>query len=107
MAEHLLLEGYKDASAVLLGAVREDTLRKVAESHSIKTTGPKGNNLTIDPLSNEIAKAGIFGPLVKKQITSWANLRNDAAHGHFDQYDEAQVKQMLMFVQKFCADYLQ
>ena len=44
--------------------------------------------------------------LVQKQITTWANLRNDAAHGHFAKYDQDQVKQMLLFVQKFCADYL-
>jgi len=53
-----------------------------------------------------LAKAGAYGALVQKQITSWANLRNDAAHGHFAKYDVDQVRQMLLFTQKFCADYL-
>jgi hypothetical protein len=106
MAEHLLDEGYKDASAVILGAVLEDSLRKVADAHGIATVGSKGQPLTIDPLNVAICKAGIYGPLVQKQVTSRANLRNDAAHGHLGDYDEAQVKQMLLFVQKFCADYL-
>lgn len=106
MAEHLLDEGYKDASAVLLGAVLEDSLRKIAGSHSVPTVGPNGKPLTMDPLNVSIAKATVYGPLVQKQITSWANLRNDAAHGHFSKYDAAQVRQMLAFVQKFCADYL-
>ena len=106
MAEHLLGEGYKDATAVLLGAVLEDSLRKIADAHSVSTVGPKGQPLTLDPMNVTLAKKGIYGPLVQKQITSWANLRNDAAHGHFVNYDADQVKQMLHFVQKFCADYL-
>ncbi|MGC2457044.1 MAG: hypothetical protein WA435_03505 [Gallionellaceae bacterium] len=106
MAEHLLGEGYKDASAVLLGAVLEDSLRKIADANGVPTAGSKGQPLTLDPLNVALVKKEVYGPLVQKQITSWANLRNDAAHGHFTNYDAAQVKQMLFFVQKFCADFL-
>ena len=106
MAEHLLNVGYKDASAVIIGAVLEDSLRKIAEASGISVTNQNGKAFTIDPLNIEVSKQGIYGPLVQKQVTSWANLRNDAAHGHFNKYDESQVKHMLLFVQKFCADYL-
>jgi hypothetical protein len=106
MAAHLLGEGYKDASAVLLGATLEDSLRKIAEARSIPTNTPAGKPLTIDPMNIALAKDEAYGPLVQKQVTTWANLRNDAAHGHFERYDNEQVKQMLLFVQKFCADYL-
>lgn len=106
MAERLLNEGYKDAAAVILGAVLEDSLRKVADTAGVPVIGPKGKPLTLDPLNAEVSKQGVYGPLVQKQVTSWANLRNDAAHGHFDKYDDTQVKHMLLFVQKFCADYL-
>jgi hypothetical protein len=107
MAEHLLNEGYKDAAAVLLGAVLEDSLRKLSLSRELSTTSAHGKLLTIDPLNVALAKDGAYGPLVQKQVTTWANLRNDAAHGHFAKYDAEQVKQMLIFIQKFCADYLQ
>ncbi len=106
MAEHLFREGYKDASAVLLGAVLEDSLRKIADANGVAVLSSKGKPLTLDPLNAALAKKGVYNALVQKQITSWANLRNDAAHGHFDQYDSAQVQQMLLFVQKFCADHL-
>jgi hypothetical protein len=106
MAEHLLGEGYKDAAAVLLGAVLEDSLRKIADSNGVALLGPTGKPLTIDPLNVSLAKKGVYGPLVQKQITTWADLRNNAAHGHFDRYDAAQVQQMLLSVQKFCADFL-
>ena len=106
MAEHLLRETYKDAAAVLLGAVLEDSLRKVANVNAVSILNPKGKSLTIDPLNVALAKKGVYNALVQKQITSWANLRNDAAHGHFDKYDSAQVQQMLLFVQDFCANHL-
>ena len=107
MAEHLLNEGYKDAAAVLLGAVLEDSLRKLSLNRELSTTSMHGKLLTSEPLNVALAKDGAYGPLVQKQVTTWANLRNDAAHGHFSKYDAEQVKQMLIFIQKFCADYLQ
>jgi hypothetical protein len=106
MAEHLLTQGYKDAAAVLLGAVLEDVLRKVAAAHEVPVVSSSGKPLTIDPINAGLAKEGVYNALVQKQITSWANLRNDAAHGHFEKYDAAQVQQMLHFVQKFSADHL-
>ena len=106
MAEHLLDGGYKDPAAVLLGAVLVDTLRKISAAHSVHITAANGRPMTIDPINTALAKAGAYGALVQKQITSWANLRNDAAHGHFAKYDVDQVRQMLLFTQKFCADYL-
>ncbi len=106
MAEHLLNEGYKDASAVLLGGVLEDSLRKLADSLKVATVSSAGNPLTIDPLNVALMKAGAYNALVQKQVTTWANLRNDAAHGQFSKYDAEQVHQMLLFVQKFCADHL-
>ncbi|MDP9192782.1 MAG: hypothetical protein M3P06_13860 [Acidobacteriota bacterium] len=108
MAEHLLNEQYKDAAAVLIGATLEDSLRKLAASRSVSVTNAtSGRPLTIDPLNVALARDGAYNPLVQKQITSWANLRNDAAHGNFAAYDEQQVRHMLLFTQKFCGDYLQ
>ena len=106
MAEYLLGEGYKDAAAVLLGAVLEDSLRKIADSNGIETLKANGKPLSMEPLNVSLRKKEAYGPLVQKQITSWANLRNDAAHGHYDRYDAEQTKQMLLFVQKFCSDFL-
>jgi hypothetical protein len=105
MAEHLLRENYKDASAVIIGSVLEDTLRKLADTNGIPTsTG--GKPLTIDPLNAALASVGIYNRLVQKQITSWADLRNKAAHGHYDEYDRNQVEMMLLFTQDFCSRHL-
>jgi hypothetical protein len=107
MAEHLLSEGYKDASAVMIGGVLEDTLRKLSASNNLPLLTTAGKPLTIEPLNVNLAKAGIYSPLTKKQVTSWADLRNNAAHGDYTKYTADEVKQMLLFVQRFCADFLQ
>ena len=106
MAEYLANEGYKDASAVLLGAVLEDALRKISEARGISTLNANGKPLAMDALNVQLGKDGAYNALVKKQVTSWSNLRNDAAHGRYDEYDAGQVKQMMLFVQKFCADFM-
>lgn len=107
MAEHLLNEGHKDACAVLISGVLEDSLRKLSEHHGLPLVSPQGRPFTIDPLNAALAKAGVYPPLNQKQITTWANLRNDAAHGYYTKYSAEDVKQMLLFVQRFCGDYLQ
>ena len=105
MAEHLLKENYKDASAVIIGSVLEDTLRKLADANAVQTS-QSGKPLTIDPLNIALAKADVYDKLVQKQITSWADLRNNAAHGHYDKYDRKQVEMMLLFTQNFCSHHL-
>ena len=106
MGEYLLKEGYKDAAAVIIGSVLEDTLRKIADKNGIPTTNNIGKKLSIEPINVELVKKDVYNKLFKKQITSWADLRNNAAHGHYEQYDTKQVEAMLTFVQTFASDYL-
>lgn len=106
MGEYLLNEGYKDAAAVIIGAVLEDGLRKLAEQHGISVSQASGKPLTIEPLNTELAKHDVYSKLVQKQITSWAHIRNKAAHGEFGEYNLEQVQMMLLFVQGFAADHL-
>jgi len=106
MGEYLLQEGYKDAAAVIIGSVLEDGLRKLAESKGVKTVSDSGKPLTIDPLNAELAKSDIYSKLKQKEITSWAHIRNKAAHGEFSEYDKDDVRKMLLFVQEFTSKHL-
>jgi len=106
MSEHLLKGGYKDAAAVIIGSVLEDTVRKLAAANLIPITNSNGKRLTIEPLNVELEKKGAYNALIKKQITSWADLRNNAAHGHYDEYDSQQVKAMIDYVTNFTSTYL-
>ena len=60
MGEYLLQENYKDAAAVIIGAVLEDSLRKLCEKHGIPTTKGNGAPLTIDPLNTVIPASQIL-----------------------------------------------
>lgn len=106
MSEHLLKEGYKDAAAVIAGCVLEDSLKKLAETNNIPVTNNQGKMLTIEPINVELAKKEVYNKLVQKQVTAWADLRNNAAHGNFGEYNVDQVKNMLAFVTQFTATYL-
>lgn len=106
MGEYLLKEGYKDAAAVIIGSVLEDALRKIADNNGIAIEKDDGNLKTLDPLNTDIYKENIYDKLILKQVTTWGDLRNSAAHGHYDNYDEKQVHMMLEFVEKFCSEYI-
>lgn len=106
MGEYLLQEGYKDAAAVIIGSVLEDGLRKLSERHGLPVTNESGKPLTIDPLNNQLSKQDIYSKLTQKQITSWAHIRNKAAHGEFGEYNREQVQMMLLFVQSFASEHL-
>jgi len=106
MAEHLLKQDYKDAAAVIAGSVLEDSLRKLAISNGIAIANDKGKPLTIEPINVELARKEVYNQLEKKQVTSWAELRNNAAHGHYDEYDTMKVKDMIDYVTRFASTYL-
>lgn len=106
MGEYLLEEGYKDAAAVIIGSILEDALRKLAVQNKISIKKSSGQLKTMEPLNQELGKIKFYDKFIQKQVTSWADLRNNAAHGHYSKYDNDQVHMMLLFVQKFCSDYI-
>ncbi len=104
LAEYMLSKGYKDPAAVVAGAVLESALRKMCQLRSI----PLGGRETLEPLNDALAKHDppAYNLAMKKQITAWGSIRNDAAHGRWDQYDVRQVKIMLDGVRGFVATHL-
>ena len=101
-AGHLLQSGYKDAAAVLIGAVLESSLRKLCDKQGLTYTAKE----TMEPLNVKLAKSGVYAPLTQKMVTTWGDLRNNAAHGHFDKYAEADVRQMHQWVTGFLEQQL-
>ena len=100
-SEYLLEGGYKDAAAVLIGAVLESTLRKLCDKNGLIYA----DKTTINPL-NDLLKDKTYNALVYKQIIAWADLRNNAAHGHFDKYDKKQVQHMFEWAKDFIGNQL-
>jgi len=99
-ANRLLDDKYKDSSAMIIGAVLEDTLRQLCQKHGV----PEGSN--IESMNIPLKKANVYSLTVQKQVTAWAGIRNDADHARFNNYDLSQVKLMHQGVLDFVAKHL-
>ena len=95
----LLNAGYKDPAAVLSGVALESTLKELCTRHNIPIA-------KLDKMNADLYKAGIYNMAKQKQITAWADVRNKAAHGDWDEYNENDVKYFLEGVRQFVADML-
>jgi len=95
-------------AAVLAGAVLEDSLRRlcVRQTPPISTNKPGGQLKTLNVFIEDLKNAGLFNELKAKQLRAWADIRNAAAHGRFDEFTRADVEQMVPAIHSFLADYM-
>jgi hypothetical protein len=106
MAEHLLELGYKDPAAVMAGGVLEEHLRQLCVKNGIPVSQEKDDKsvpLKADRLNSELTKADVYSKLDQKLVTAWLDLRNKAAHGKYEEYNQGQVGQMILGVTEFMA----
>jgi hypothetical protein len=97
MAEYLMQEGYKDPAAVIAGGVLEEHLRKLCGKYGVTIPAkPK-----LDTMNADLAKGGAYNKNDQKQVTAWAGLRNDAAHGNYSNYGDGEVKLMVAGIRDF------
>ncbi|NMH89128.1 hypothetical protein [Flavivirga algicola] len=109
MATHLLEKGYKDPAAVLTGSTLENHLRNLCIKYDIQVEyeNPKGKIVfkKADSMNIELAKKEVYNKTFQKQVTAWLDLRNNAAHGKYDQFREAEVKLMISGILNFIQLY--
>ncbi len=104
MAQHLLEEGYKDPAAVMAGSVLEEHLRQLCQKHGIPAEATKKDRpqpKKADALNTELVKKKVYNQLDQKQVTTWLDLRNKAAHGKYPEYTKEHVSQMLQGLSNF------
>jgi hypothetical protein len=104
MAEHLLSENYKDAAAVMIGGVLEEHLRLMAAKYGVAVEEAKDGKMVArkaESINTDLAKTTAYGKLDQKSVTSWLDLRNKAAHGHYSEYTRQQVELLLGNVRDF------
>ena len=98
-ARELLSGGYSTAAAVVAGVVLETTLRQLCTDSGI----PVGK---LNKMNSELTKAGAYNLLVQKRITTLADIRNNAAHGHPEQFKENDVSDMISYIESFVSEHL-
>ncbi|MCG8685603.1 MAG: hypothetical protein MI892_12060, partial [Desulfobacterales bacterium] len=101
MAQHLLENGYKDASAVIAGSTLEAHLKQLAIKFTVNTESDKGKSKKADLINADLVKAGAYNKLEQKNITAWLDLRNNAAHGDYSAYSEQEVELFLENIRGF------
>src|SRR6266487_3941494 len=104
--DFLLSEGHKDAAAVMCGSELEKHLRKLCVCNGIDVFSFLGSTGDPQPkkaerLNAELASTNIYGKLDQKNVTSWLDLRNKAAHGDYHEYNQEQVLLMIQGVREF------
>lgn len=112
-AENLIGEGAGGAynhvpAAVLSGVVLEKALRELCEKQeaAISTVKANGEHKTMNPLIDDLKKAGVYNETRAKQLRHFADIRNHAAHGRFDEFNVDDVKAMIEGVNRFLSEYL-
>jgi hypothetical protein len=100
-AEELLDAGYVAPAAVVAGCVLEDGLRKLCRAKGVSVSEkPK-----LDRLNADLAKAEVYNKLVQKRVTAIADVRNNAAHGNWDEFDGDDVRDMIQWIAKFTEEH--
>lgn len=103
-ADYLLNEGFKDPAAVIAGCALEAHLHSLCTKHGIDTEAKTDTDVKpkkADRLNSDLAGADVYGKLDQKQVTAWLDLRNKAAHAHFDDYAKQQVALMIQGIRDF------
>ena len=59
--------------------------------------------INADTLNAELVKVGAYTNLDQKNVTAWLGLRNDAAHGNYEEYGKQQVVLMIDSIRDFIA----
>jgi len=104
MAEYFLQQNYKDAAAVMIGSVLEWHLKHLCEKNDIAVYSEKDWKeipKKADWLNSELTKKEVYNKIDQKLVTSRLGLRNDAAHGNYDEYTKEQVQNMYLSVLDF------
>lgn len=98
-ARELQESGYICAAAVVTGVVLETTLRELCDRKGLA-------HGKLDRMNSDLAKAGVYNKLQQKKITALTNIRNSAAHGKKQEFNDKDVVEMIRDVERFVVDNL-
>jgi hypothetical protein len=96
-AEELSEKGYSLAAGVICRAVFEEHLRKLCDVNRCLPPGKP----TIDPLKQELVKAGVFTKIDAKNVDAIAGEGNHCAHNNQPPLTMEQIKGLIQKLQSF------
>ena len=90
------------APAALIGASLEEFLRNLVDAHGFLEKISKPG---IDAYAKTLKTNDLINAQDMKDITSWAGIRNSAAHGKFEDLSKDQINLMLQGINLFMRKY--
>jgi hypothetical protein len=97
-AEELLGNDYRDAACVLTGGALETTFNKMLEQGGYEGDLKK---VMLKQKNDMLLKRDKYDKVTHGQVSAWAELRNDAAHGNYQVVRKEQVADFLKFTRDF------
>ncbi|KKN54193.1 hypothetical protein LCGC14_0594860 [marine sediment metagenome] len=52
-------------------------------------------------MNSDLARQNIYTKSEQKQVTAWFGIRNDAAHGNYENYSDKEVKLLILGLRDF------
>lgn len=99
-AKYLNENGFKDPAAVLARVVIENALKEIGEDLEINS------DQKASEINTALWKLERYNKPRWRQIQSWLDLGNLAAHGKFDEYKSEEVKSTIQGVEEFISNEL-
>ena len=95
-------------AAVLTGATLEKSLRTLCgkQKPPIDTNNENGKPKKARRLFDDLKKTDIFTPVEEKQVETWLETRNSAAHGRDKEFTRDDVASMIRGVTAFLAKHM-
>ena len=97
-ARELLSAGYRSPAAVVAGVILETKLRDMCGLRKIELG-------KLERMNADLTKAGAYTSLVQKRVTAIAGIRNSAAHGRSSDFNDADVADMITYIERFISDH--
>ncbi len=105
-AQGMIERGRAEPAAVLVGAVLESALLKVAAVMNVASRDEAGSALPPAQLNDALHREGIYDKLTQGQVRGFLALRDAAVAGQPPSVAPEQARLMLQFTQNFCASQL-
>ena len=100
-ADFFYKSGKAKEAAILVSAVLEDVLKRVAEKHDIDAA-----KTSLEPLVNQLGIAQVLSEVKVKRVKSYIGVRNAAYHAIWDELDLKDIGQAIGGVRELIEMYL-
>lgn len=89
-------------AAMLTGTILENSVRKLCKRMGLDD----GKYKPLTQLIDKLKKNNVFNKHQANELKHWKNIRNDVAHGQFENLTPNDVEKMIAGVKRFVGDYL-